>query len=70
MPDFRDRHFIPAGEWAHRNPLPAARQLSARMLRSTCERGPLTQLPKQESWGRWAMVADPDGNEIMLVPGS
>jgi catechol 2,3-dioxygenase-like lactoylglutathione lyase family enzyme len=27
-----------------------------------------TRPPKQESWGWWAMVADPDGNTIMLVP--
>jgi catechol 2,3-dioxygenase-like lactoylglutathione lyase family enzyme len=24
--------------------------------------------PRQESWGWWASVADPDGNHIMLVP--
>jgi len=24
--------------------------------------------PKKESWGWWASVEDPDGNQIMLVP--
>ncbi|MGA9840635.1 MAG: VOC family protein [Thermoplasmata archaeon] len=28
-----------------------------------------SQPPRKETWGRWAMVTDPDGNEIMLVPG-
>jgi catechol 2,3-dioxygenase-like lactoylglutathione lyase family enzyme len=26
------------------------------------------QPPKKETWGWWAMVSDPDGNQIMLVP--
>lgn len=29
-----------------------------------------TQRAKKEEWGWWATVADPDGNEITLTPGS
>jgi hypothetical protein len=27
-----------------------------------------THPPGTETWGRWAMDADPDGNEFVLVP--
>ncbi|MCI4327684.1 MAG: VOC family protein [Thermoplasmata archaeon] len=27
-----------------------------------------TPPPRTETWGQWAMIADPDANEIMLVP--
>ncbi|MCI4323942.1 MAG: hypothetical protein L3K03_08020 [Thermoplasmata archaeon] len=26
------------------------------------------QPPTKESWGWWASISDPDGNQIMLVP--
>jgi len=29
---------------------------------------PFTNRPTQESWGWWATVVDPDGNEITLMP--
>lgn len=27
------------------------------------------QTAKEETWGWWASIVDPDGNQIMLVPG-
>jgi catechol 2,3-dioxygenase-like lactoylglutathione lyase family enzyme len=47
--------------------LPGNFERSCAALRANGVR--FTQRPKRESWGRWAMVADPDGNELMLVPG-
>ncbi len=64
--DWMDKELLEPGNQGIQLHLPGDFEASCAALQAKGVR--FSQAPKHEAWGWWAMVVDPDGNEIALGP--